>query len=129
MEYRARKKVRTCREDNEEDRAGGKTRDKEEDHRAAWSFSFRDLSPWVFLRVRSWIDSLCRGLFVPDRDDDERTTWRTRAVLSRSATTTTRATSHGARVGRRVAEGRKFPEGPSCSVGRRDACQRRVAAR
>lgn len=22
--------------------------------------SFRDLSPWVFLRVRPWIDSLCR---------------------------------------------------------------------
>lgn len=30
-----------------------------------WSFGFRSSSPWVFLRVRPWIDSLSRTL-VPD---------------------------------------------------------------
>jgi len=41
-----------------------KTRDKE-DLRAVRSVGFRSFSPWVFLRVRPWIDSLSRTL-VPD---------------------------------------------------------------
>lgn len=50
------------------------TRDKE-DHRA--SFGFRSSSPWVFLRVRPWIDSLSRTI-VSDGSWSY-TTWRTRA--------------------------------------------------
>lgn len=54
-----------------------------------WSFGFRSPSPWVFLRVRPWIDSLSRKL-VPDgvRVTASYTTRRTRAILSRSTTTT-----------------------------------------
>lgn len=29
-----------------------------------WSFGFRSPSPWVFLRVRQWIDSLSRKLVL-----------------------------------------------------------------
>lgn len=46
------------------------------------------LSPWVFLRVRPWIDSLSRELVLDRNDDESSYVEEIRAILSRSTTTT-----------------------------------------